>query len=108
MAHVQKLYTDYRAASTIGDHSTVNTVLEKFKEAIEKFPKCVETYALYAQVLNDQQVNSWGYFIRSDVKLSHVSGDEKADELYQTGMKVDTQNANLSVHRGLVALQVKV
>ena len=45
MAHVQKLYTDYRAASTIGDHSTVVTVLEKFKGAVEKFPKCVETYA---------------------------------------------------------------
>ena len=56
VAHVQKLYTDYRAASTIGDHGTVNSVLEKFKDAIEKFPKCVETYALYAQVLNDQQV----------------------------------------------------
>jgi len=89
VAHVQKLYTDYRAASTIGDHGTVNSVLEKFKDAIEKFPKCVETYALYAQVLNDQQEY------------------DKADEQYQAGMKVDTQNANLLVHRGLVALQAK-
>ena len=32
---------------------------------------------------------------------------DKADELYQAGMKVDTQNANLLVHRGLVALQAK-
>ena len=56
VAYVQKLYTDYRAASTIGDHTTVNSVLGKFQEAIDKFPKCVETYALYAQVLNDQQV----------------------------------------------------
>merc|ERR1712183_1203118 len=89
VAQVQKLYTDYRAASTIGDHVTVNSVLEKFKEAIEKFPKCVETYALYAQVLNDQQEF------------------DKSDEMYQAGMKVDTQNANLLVHRGLVALQAK-
>jgi len=89
VAQVQKLYTDYRAASTIGDHVTVNSVLDKFKEAIEKFPKCVETYALYAQVLNDQQEF------------------DKADEMYQAGMKVDTQNANLLVHRGLVALQAK-
>jgi len=89
VAQVQKLYTDYRAASTIGDHVTVNSVLEKFKEAIEKFPKCVETYALYAQVLNDQQEF------------------DKADEMYQAGMKVDTHNANLLVHRGLVALQAK-
>ena len=32
---------------------------------------------------------------------------DKADELYQAGMKVDPQNANLLVHRGLVALQAK-
>jgi len=89
VAHVQKLYTDYRAASTIGDHGTINSILQKFQEATEKFPKCVETYALYAQVLNDQQEF------------------DRADELYQAGMKVDTQNANLLVHRGLVALQAK-
>jgi len=87
VAHVQKLYTDYRAANSIGDHSTINSVLEKFKEATEKFPKCVETWALYAQVMNDQQEFT------------------RADELYQAGMKVDPQNANLLVHRGIVALQ---
>ena len=107
MAHVQKLYTDYRAASTIGDHSTVNSVLEKFQEAIEKFPKCVETYALYAQVLNDQQVTC--QWCPDDQKCLYCDYQEfdKADELYQAGMKVDTQNANLLVHRGLVALQAK-
>jgi len=89
VAHVQKLYTDYRAATMIGDHTTINTVLENFKAATEKFPKCVETWALYAQVMNDQQEY------------------DKADELYQAGMKVDPQNANLLVHRGLVALQSK-
>merc|ERR1711972_466081 len=89
VAHVQKLYTDYRAASSIGDHNTVNSVLDQFQEAIDKFPKCVETYALYAQVLNDQQEF------------------DRADQLYQDGMKVDPQNANLLVHRGLVALQAK-
>ena len=31
----------------------------------------------------------------------------RADELYQAGMKVDPNNANLLVHRGLVALQAK-
>merc|ERR1712142_1339020 len=62
VAYVQKLYTDYR---------------------------CVETYALYAQVLNDQQEF------------------DRADALYQQGMKVDPGNANLLVHRGLVALQAK-
>ena len=32
---------------------------------------------------------------------------EKADAMYQKGMSVDPQNANLLVHRGLVALQWK-
>ena len=41
------------------------------------------------QVLNDQQEF------------------EKADAMYQKGMSVDPQNANLLVHRGLVALQWK-
>lgn len=89
VAYVQKLYTDYRAASTIGDHSKVNSVLGQFQEAIDKFPKCVETYALYAQVMNDQQEF------------------DKADELYKQGITVDPKNANLLVHRGLVALQSK-
>jgi len=87
VAAVQKLFADYRAASVIGDHTKVNQVLQEFKEAMDKFPKCVETYALYAQVMNDQQEF------------------DKADELYKQGIKVDPKNANLLVHRGLVALQ---
>ena len=42
----------------LGDNTTINKVLEQFKEAVEKFPKCVETYALYAQVMSDQQVRT--------------------------------------------------
>jgi len=89
VAYVQKLFTDYRAASVIGDHTSVNNVLQQFQEATHKFPKCVETYALYAQVMNDQQEF------------------EKADSLYKKGIEVDPKNANLLVHRGLVALQGK-
>ena len=43
---------DYRAAQTIEDYTTVNQVLVMFEKAVEE---CVETYALDAQVLNDQQ-----------------------------------------------------
>jgi import receptor subunit TOM70 len=89
VAYVQKLYTDYRAASTIGDNTMINKVLGQFQEAVDRFPKCVETYALYAQVLNDQQEF------------------DKADAMYQQGMTVDPGNANLLVHRGLVALQCR-
>jgi len=87
VAHVQKLYTDYRAANTIGDTATVSKVLGEFEGAVERFPKCVETYALFAQVLNDQQEF------------------DRADTMYQRGLEVDPGNANLLVHRGLVALQ---
>lgn len=55
----------------------------------EKFPDCVETYALFAQVLSDQQ------------KF------DRAEELYLRAEKADPDNANLLVHRGLIALQAK-
>ena len=44
---------------------------------MDKFPDCVETYALFAQVLCDQQ------------KF------EKADSYYERAIKVDPSNANL-------------
>ena len=65
----------------------------------------METYALYAQVLNDQQV-----MIDLDLgKINHlykklntfigcaVQEFDRADALYQQGMKVDPGNANLLV-----------
>jgi len=87
VAYVQKLYTDYRASSIMKDNNGINKVMEEFSKTLEKFPKCVETYALYAQILSDQQEF------------------DKADAMYQQGMTVDPYNANLLVHRGLVALQ---
>jgi len=59
----------------------VNQILSEFEKTIEKFPDCVETYALSAQVLNDQQEFA------------------RADELYKKAMTKDPQNANLLVHR---------
>lgn len=43
--------------NTINSHflGQVKEVLAEFEAAVERFPKCVETYALCAQVLNDQQ-----------------------------------------------------
>jgi len=87
VAYAQKLFTDYRAASMIGDTAKVKTVLSEFESAVTKFPKCVESYALCAQVLNDQQEFS------------------KADQLYLKAIEIDPTNANLLVHRGLLALQ---
>jgi len=87
VAYAQKLFTDYRAAAMIGDSSKIKEVLSSFEECVAKFPKCVETYALYAQVLNDQQ------------KF------DQADQLYQKAFEIDPENANLLVHRGLLTLQ---
>jgi len=89
VAYVQKLYTDYRKAIQKNDQELIKNVINLFKQAKEKFPKCVETYALFAQVLSDQ------------------SKFEQADELYQEALKVDPNNANLYVHRGLIHLQWK-
>merc|ERR1712048_1117502 len=89
VAYVQKLYTDYRKAVQKNDQELVKNVVNLFKQAKEKFPKCVETYALFAQVLSDQ------------------SKFEQADELYQEALLVDPKNSNLYVHRGLIHLQWK-
>jgi len=87
IAYAQKLYTDYRCAVMIGDATKVNTVISDFYEAIEKNPKCVENYSLAAQVLNAQEAF------------------KEADALYKKALEVDPKNANLLVHRGLMALQ---
>ena len=65
VAYIQKLYTDYRRAAQKIDQELVKNVINFIKQAKEKFPKCVEIYALFAQVLSDQ------------------SKFEQADELYQ-------------------------
>ena len=69
--------------------------------------RCVETYALYAQVLNDQQVETlWSIYqyviqLLCNVYLCDCSCQEfdRADALYQQGMKVDPGNANLLVRK---------
>ena len=49
-AYVQKLYTDYRKAALQNDSTQVRNVINKFEEAIDKYPNCIETYALFSQV----------------------------------------------------------
>ena len=60
---------------------------EDFKASTTKFPDCVECYALYAKVLQETQ----------DL--------EGADALYKKGVELNPANANLLVHRALLALQ---
>ena len=56
-------------------------MISDFYEAIEKYPKCVETYSLGAQVLNSQEQF------------------KEADALYKKALEVDPKNANILVHR---------
>ena len=89
IAHVQKLYTEYRAALESSDQVKIKNVINSFEEAVAKFPDCVETYALFAQILCDQQQF------------------DRADDYYTKASEVDPTNANIYVHKALVALQSK-
>ena len=87
LAAVQSLYTDFLAAQTAKDTAKAETAVEGLKLAVEKFPSCVEAHALYAKVLQETD------------KL------EEADAQYKRGTELNPDNANLIVHRALLALQ---
>lgn len=87
LAKVQKLYTDFLAAQATNDQAAISKVCEDFKAASQEFPDCVECYALYAKVLQE----------RFDL--------EGADAEYKKGSDLNPDNANLLIHRALLALQ---
>ncbi|KAK4290642.1 hypothetical protein Pmani_036470 [Petrolisthes manimaculis] len=89
IAFVQRCYTDYRYAFQLGDKAKVEEIMKKFDEAIQNFPKCVECYVLYAQVLCDQ------------------SEHERADGYYIKALEVEPDNPTTLVHRALLTLQWK-
>ncbi|XP_044255644.1 mitochondrial import receptor subunit TOM70 [Tribolium madens] len=89
VAFVQKCYSDYRHAMQVQDVQLLMQSLANFKKGIEKFPTCVETYVLYAQVLTEKQ------------------DYEEADKLYGKALEIDPNNASIYVHRGLLMLQWK-
>lgn len=51
IAVMQGLYADYRNCVQQESMTGIAKVIEKFKRAIKKFPKCTESYVLLAQVL---------------------------------------------------------
>ncbi|KAJ3657389.1 hypothetical protein Zmor_009196 [Zophobas morio] len=89
VAYVQKCYSDYRHAMQVQDVPLLMESLANFRKGIEKFPTCVETYVLYAQVLTEKQ----DYL--------------EAEELYKKAIDIDPRNASIHVHRGLLRLQWK-
>lgn len=89
MAYVQKCYAEYRLALMSQDQMRLIIVMNEFKNAIGKFPDCVECYSLMAQVLSDQQQF------------------DQADQFFEKAIKLAPENASLYVHRGIMLLQWK-
>ncbi|CAH0714388.1 unnamed protein product, partial [Brenthis ino] len=87
IAYIQKCYADYRHAQLHKNIGALTQVRADFEKALERFPRCAEVYILYAQVLSDQQ--EWG----------------RAEALFESALAVDSNNATLYVHKGLVQLQ---
>lgn len=87
IAYIQKCYADYRHAQINKNVGALNQVRADFEKALERFPRCAEAYILFAQVLSDQQ--EW----------------VRAEALFDSALSVDSSNATLYVHKGLVQLQ---
>ncbi|CAD7079747.1 unnamed protein product [Hermetia illucens] len=87
MAFIQKCYAEYRLAFVVQDQMRLSAVMNEFKNAIEKYPDCVECYSLMAQVLSDQ------------------SQYDQADSFFEKATKMAPDNASLYVHRGIMELQ---
>lgn len=87
IAYVQKCYSDYRQALSSREFEKVEECMKNFAEATERFPKCSECFILYAQVLVDQQQY------------------EKANEYYDKALAIDSSNATVYVHKGMLYLQ---
>ena len=56
-AYVQKLYTDYRQAMQQNSEVKIKNVLNLFEKALDKYPDCIETYALFAQVFQSEALS---------------------------------------------------
>ncbi|XP_062549240.1 mitochondrial import receptor subunit TOM70 [Armigeres subalbatus] len=86
---IHRCYATYRLALANKDEFALRKVMDGFRNAIERFPNCVECYSLMAQVLCDQQEF------------------EEADNFYNKAIKIEPQNAQILVHKALLLLQWK-
>ena len=87
LANVQSLYTQFLASQVSNEADKREDIERSFKDAIEKYPDCIEAYALLAKVYQESG------------KL------QEADELYKKGQEKNPENANLIVYRALLYLQ---
>lgn len=89
VAVVQKCYSDYRHAMQTHNEDLLIQSMQDFRDSLIKFPDCPETYILYAQVKAEKQ---------------HF---QEADDLFKKALDIDSNNASIYVHRGLLLLQWK-
>jgi import receptor subunit TOM70 len=87
LTHIHALYAKYRKAAANQDSRELFKIIESFTDALKKYPDVVECYSLLAQVLSDQQQF------------------QLADEYFEKAIKLDANNAQIHVHRGLLQLQ---
>ncbi|XP_022210590.2 mitochondrial import receptor subunit TOM70-like [Drosophila obscura] len=87
-AVIKKCYVDYRATLlTGGNEKRKEDAMRRFQEAIVKFPQCVESYSLMAQVLVDQQDFA------------------NANKKYEEALKLEPSNSSVMVQHALMVLQ---
>lgn len=84
---IHRCYASYRLALNNKDEFALRKVMDGFRNAIERFPDCVECYSLMAQVLSDQQEF------------------QEADNFYNKATKIEPENAQIFVHKALLQLQ---
>ncbi|XP_055539127.1 mitochondrial import receptor subunit TOM70 [Wyeomyia smithii] len=89
MIAIHKCYANYRQAMINKDEYALRKVMEGFRDAIDRFPDCVECYSLMAQVLCDQQEF------------------QEADNFFEKATKIEPENAQILVHKALLQLQWK-
>uniref|UniRef100_A0A182X0E6 Mitochondrial import receptor subunit TOM70 n=1 Tax=Anopheles quadriannulatus TaxID=34691 RepID=A0A182X0E6_ANOQN len=82
-------YASYRQAAQNRDESAIGRIRKRFNEILEQYADCVECYSILAQVLTEEQ------------KF------DEADSCFARALKVEPDNAQIYVHRGLLQLQWK-
>ncbi|XP_058125293.1 mitochondrial import receptor subunit TOM70 [Anopheles ziemanni] len=80
-------YASYRLALMNKDEQGVQRVLKRFYDVLDQFSDCVECYSIMAQVLSEQQAF------------------QDADNVFDKASKIEPDNAQILVHRGLLQLQ---
>ncbi|CAH8621132.1 unnamed protein product [Schistosoma margrebowiei] len=89
VAQAQRLYTLYRCALTAGDVSKVDSRIEEFRRLVKKYPNCLETHSLFAQILSE----------RGDFKES--------DKIFADLITLAPDSGLAYAHRGLLQLKWK-